>query len=71
MVNRFGLLLGAVVLGLTFSAAPIPLKVALQNPTRYVTIYPNLLFAIPLVLLGVLLLLYGVTAKNHATAGVS
>jgi hypothetical protein len=62
-MNKLGVLLGAVVLGLAFSAAPMPLKVVLQDPIRYVTIYPNLLFAVPLILLGVLLILYGVTAN--------
>ncbi|MGA2627926.1 MAG: hypothetical protein ABSF63_12825 [Candidatus Bathyarchaeia archaeon] len=46
-------------------AAPIPLVVTVQNPARNVTIYPNLLFAVPLILLTVLLLLYGATAENH------
>jgi len=41
----------------------MPLTIALQNPTRYVTLYPNVLIAVPLILLGVLLLLYGITAK--------
>ena len=46
-------------------AAPIPLVVTVQNPAGNVTIYPNLLFAVPLILLTVLLLLYGATAENH------
>lgn len=68
MVSRLGLILGIVVLGLAFAAAPMPLKVTLQGPTRGVTIYPNLLFAVPLILLGVLLLLYGVTAMGQGAA---
>ena len=63
-MNRLGLLLGVVVLAVVLVAAPIPLIVTLQNPTRDVTIYPNLLFAVPLILLAALLLLYGVTAEN-------
>lgn len=66
MANKLGLILGIIVLGLAFAAAPMPLNVALQNPTRNVTIYPNVLFAVPLILLGALLLLYGVTAKSQA-----
>ena len=63
-MNRLGLLLGVVVLAVVLVAAPIPLIVTLQNPTRDVTIYPNLLFAVPLILLAALLLLYGATAEN-------
>jgi hypothetical protein len=43
----------------------MPLVVSLENPARNVTIYPNLLFAVPLTLLGALLLLYGVVAGNE------
>ncbi len=68
-MNRLGLLLGVVVLAVVLVAAPIPLVVTLQNPTRDVTIYPNLLIAIPLILLAALLLLYGVTAQNGKHAG--
>jgi uncharacterized membrane protein YidH (DUF202 family) len=63
LVNRLAFILGIVVLGLALAAAPMPLTIALQNPTRYVTLYPNVLIAVPLILLGVLLLLYGITAK--------
>ena len=56
--------MGIAVLALAFAAAPMPLSVSLVNPTRIVTIYPNLLFAVPMTLLGVLLLLYGVVAGN-------
>lgn len=71
LVSRLEFILGLVVLGLAFAAAPMPLILTLQNPTRYVTLYPNVLFAVPLILLGVLLLLYGITVKppgrNEAT----
>jgi len=64
-VNKFGILLGFLVLVVALLAAPIPLIVALQNPPRSVVIYPNLLFAVPLILLGALLLLYGATAGEN------
>ncbi len=58
-MNKLGILLGAIVLAVAFALAPMPLGVNLQNPDREVVIYPNLLFAVPMVLLGALLLLYG------------
>ncbi len=64
-MNRLGLFLGAAVLAVVLVAAPIPLVVTLQNPTRNVTIYPNILIVIPLILLAALLLLYGATAENR------
>ncbi len=63
-VNRFGILLGVVVIVACLVLAPMPLAVQLQNPNRSVVIYPNLLFVVPLLLLGVLLLLYGAAAKK-------
>jgi hypothetical protein len=45
-------------------AAPMPLETKFSNPAHTVVIYPNLLFAIPLLLLSTLLLLYGVTAET-------
>ena len=69
-MNRLGLFLGAAVLAVVVVAAPIPLIVTLQNPARSVTIYPNLLFAVPLILLAALLLLYGATAENHENSGL-
>lgn len=63
-MNKLGTILGLVVLAAAFAAAPMPLSVTLQNPTRTATIYPNVLFAVPLILLGVLLLLYGSTATK-------
>ena len=63
-LNRLGLLLRLAALAVVLVAAPIPLAVTVQNPARKVTIYPNLLFAVPLNLLTVLLL-YGATAETH------
>ena len=51
------------MLALALAAAPMPLNVSLQNPPRVATIYPNLLFAVPLLLLSALLLLYGAVAS--------
>ncbi len=68
-MNRLGLFLGAAVLAIVLVAAPIPLVVTLQNPARNVTLYPNLLFAVPLILLAALLLLYGATADNREKTG--
>jgi peptidoglycan/LPS O-acetylase OafA/YrhL len=64
-MNKLGIILGVAVLAVAFAAAPMPLTVILENPTRNVTIYPNLLFAVPLMLLGALLLLYGVVSGNN------
>jgi hypothetical protein len=50
-VNKLGILLGFIVLMVALAAAPMPLMVELQNPVRNVVIYPNLLFAVPLILL--------------------
>jgi hypothetical protein len=61
-MNKLGILLGLVVLAIVFAAAPIPLTVT--EGSQSATIYPNLLFAIPLMLLGALLLLYGAVAGN-------
>jgi NADH:ubiquinone oxidoreductase subunit 6 (subunit J) len=64
-VNKLGILLGAVVLAVSFAVAPMPMIVNLQNPARDVVIYPNVLFAVPLILLGALFLLYGASAGNR------
>jgi hypothetical protein len=64
-VNKLGILLGFIVLVVALAAAPMPLMVELQNPVRNTVIYPNLLFAVPLILLGVVLLLYGAAAGNR------
>lgn len=60
-----------IVLGVAFALAPLPLKVNLQNPVREVVIYPNLLFAVPMILLGALLLLYGATAETGKDQPIS
>ncbi|MGA3405505.1 MAG: hypothetical protein ABSD49_07235 [Candidatus Bathyarchaeia archaeon] len=67
-MNKLGMILGVLVLLVAVGAAPMPLETALHNPTRSVVIYPNVLFAVPLSLLGVLLLLYGATAESTARA---
>jgi len=64
LMSRLALLLGIVILGVAFAAAPMPLTTTFEDPPRSVTIYPNLLFAVPLILLGILFLLYGVTSKR-------
>jgi hypothetical protein len=61
-VNKIEVIFGSLVLLAALAAAPIPLIVGLQSPPRNVVIYPNVLFTVPLILLGVLLLLYGSTA---------
>jgi peptidoglycan/LPS O-acetylase OafA/YrhL len=67
--NKFGLILGLVVLAVALAAAPIPLTTNVGNPPQTVTIYPNLLFAVPLMLLGALLLLYGAVAGKPEKGG--
>lgn len=64
-MNELGIFLGIVVLAIAFAAAPMPLVVTLEDPTRDVVIYPNFLFAVPLILLGTFLLLYGATAGSR------
>lgn len=64
-MDKLGFLLGLVVIAFSLALAPMPLEITLENPARNVIIYPNLLFAVPLILLGVLLLLYGATSKKH------
>ncbi len=63
-MNKLGIILGVAVIAVVLVSAPMPLVVNLENPARNVTIYPNLLFAVPLTLLGALLLLYGAVAGN-------
>lgn len=70
-MNKVGTLLGILVLAVSIAAAPIPLAVIIQNPTRNVVIYPNLLFAVPLLLLGALLLLYGATDEKEESQSKS
>lgn len=66
-MNKFVSLLGALLVFVAVGVAPIPLETILRNPTRTVVIYPNVLFAIPLILLGSLLLLYGFTAETSGS----
>jgi len=70
-MSKLAILLGVVVLAIAIATAPMPLTVTLENPSRNVIIYPNALFAVPLILLGSLLLLYGITVKNQQDANVS
>jgi hypothetical protein len=65
------MLLGTLLVFAAVGAAPMPLETVLRNPTRTVVIYPNVLFAIPLILLGSLLLLYGVTAGTSDSRRLS
>ena len=58
--------MGLVVVAIVVVTAPMPLVVSLANPSRIVTIFPNLLFDVPLTLLGVLLLLYGFVATEDS-----
>ena len=64
-MNRFAVILGVVVLAIALAAAPMPFTSTVGNPPQTVTIYPNLLFAVPLILLGALLLLYGAVAGEQ------
>jgi hypothetical protein len=63
-MSKLAIILGLLVLAIAIAAAPMPLTLTLENPIRNATIYPNLLFAVPLILLGSLLVLYGITAKD-------
>ena len=66
IADKLATVLGIVVIAIVLATAPIPLVVSLANPSGTVTIYPNLLFAVPLTLLGVLLLLYGIVAGSDS-----
>jgi hypothetical protein len=70
-MSKLALILGVVVLAIAIATVPMRLTVTLENPTRSATIYPNALFAVPLILLGSLLLLYGITVKNQQDANIS
>jgi len=63
-LTKLGILLGIVVVAAALAAAPMPLMVNLPNTSQGVVIFPNLLFAVPMMLLGALLLLYGATTGN-------
>ena len=62
-MNKLVVFLGALVVLLALGVAPMPLQTVLRNSTHIVVIYPNVLVAIPLILLGSLLILYGFTAE--------
>jgi hypothetical protein len=64
-MSKLAILLGLLTLGIAIAAAPMPLTLTLHNPIRNATIYPNLLIAVPLMLLGSLLVLYGITVKDR------
>lgn len=70
-MSRLALILGVVVLAFAVATAPMPLTVTLANPSRNIILYPNTLFAIPLILLGSLLLLYGIAVKDRQDAKIS
>jgi len=70
-MSRLAVILGIIVLALAIGAAPMPLTITLENPTRNATIYPNVLFAVPLILLGSLLVLYGLTVKSQEDTRVT
>jgi len=70
-MNKLAVILGIVVLVAAMGAAPMPLTTTLREPARTVTIYPNVLFAVPLILLGSLLLLYGITLKHQENADIT
>jgi len=69
-MNRLAVTLGIVVLVIAIGAAPIPLTLTLSGPARNVSICPNMLFAVPLILVGVLLLLYGTTVETRQDGNV-
>ena len=64
MMNKLGLMSGIILLIIALGVSPIPLAITLSDPTREVVLYPNVLFAVPLILLSALLLLYGVTTDK-------
>jgi heme/copper-type cytochrome/quinol oxidase subunit 4 len=65
-MSKVAFILGIIVLIIAFSAAPMPMDTTFSDTSRIIVIYPNLLFAVPLTLLGALLLLYGITARKSA-----
>ena len=69
-MSRLAIVFGLILLALALATAPMPLTVTLKNPSRDVTIFPNTLFAIPLILLASLLLLYGITVKKPRDANI-
>lgn len=69
-MNRLAVTLGIVILAIAIGTTPMPLTLTLPDPARSVSIYPNVLFAVPLMLLGVLLLLYGTAVGSQEDAKV-
>jgi hypothetical protein len=69
-MNRLAVALGIAILVIAIGTAPMPLTLRLSDPVRNVSIYPNVLFAVPLILLGALLLLYGTTVATRQNANV-
>ena len=65
LLNKLGIILGVIILLIATGTAPMPYQTILQSPVRIVVLYPNLLFAVPLILLGILLLLYGITVEEN------
>ncbi|HKM77404.1 MAG TPA: hypothetical protein VJZ32_13410 [Candidatus Bathyarchaeia archaeon] len=63
-MNKLGLMSGIILLIIALGVSPIPLAITLSDPSREVVLYPNVLFAVPLILLSALLLLYGVTTDK-------
>ena len=63
-MNKLGLMSGVVLLIIALGVSPIPLTITLSDPAREVMLYPNVLFAVPLIFLSALLLLYGVIADK-------
>ena len=70
-MNKLALGLGVIVLVIAIGLAPMPLNEELVDPTRNVTIYPSVLFAVPLILLGALLLLYGIIVSAQEDTRVT
>lgn len=70
-MNKLALILGTIVLVVAIGLAPMPLTESLNGPARNVTIYPNVLFAVPLILMGALLLLYGATVSGRVDSRVT
>jgi peptidoglycan/LPS O-acetylase OafA/YrhL len=70
-LTKLEILLGIAVLAAALAVAPMPLMVDLPNTNRGVMIFPNLLFAVPMLLLGALLLLYGATTGDSKRPGLA
>ena len=62
-MNKLVVFLGALVVLLALGVALMPLQTVLRNSTHIVVIYPNVLVAIPLILL---IVLYNPRIRGHA-----